>query len=74
MSVFTGEASSMPEEKPEENLPGASGFWVDHPADHTLPGLILLFGEWSLRGESSFLLICHHYTEKNKQNQNTLIQ
>lgn len=66
MSVFTGEVSSMP----EGNLPGASGFWVDHPADHTLPGLILLFGERSLRGESSFLLICHHYTEKNPKHMN----
>lgn len=46
-------------------LPSASSFWVDHPADHTLSGLVLLFGERSLGGESSLLLICHNYTEKH---------
>lgn len=45
-------------------LPGPSCFRVYHPANHTLPGLILLLGERSLSRKSGLLLICHNCRKK----------
>lgn len=46
--------------------PGPPCFGVHHPADHALPGLVLLFSERPLGGEPGLLLICHDC--RGKQN------
>lgn len=42
---------------------GSSCFWVHHPTDHALSGLVLLFGERPLSGQPGLLFICHNRSE-----------